>query len=282
MSDLLLTKRIQELYREARVGVLVSVLCSSDPRLVGARLLAAQDASGSFEWLENNLTAAIFRDYSASLASLVADLSMLLEGVGPGKPIQVKRPLAGADDLLTLELIHDDPDLIICGGGHVGQALASMARLLDMTVAIIDDREEFANRKIFPDPGVRLIVERYEAGLQKLRIRLTSSIVIVTRAHQHDERCLRVVLNSRARYIGMIGSPRRVLTVLKKLAEDGCPAEGLARVKAPIGLDIGAQSPAEIAISILAEIIMAKYSGSGLPKSRERNLIQRLPPEQQT
>ena len=275
MSDLALAERIEELYREGRTGVLVTVLASSNSRSVGSRLLAAAGPSGAFEWVESSGMIDQSQQDPHSLQPLLETCHVLAQSESV-TTTQIKRPLVGPDDLLSLELIHGEPDLIICGAGHVGQALAPIARLLDMSVVVIDDREEYLNRQIFPDPGVRLVVEPYEVGLQKQPIRPSSSIVIVSLAHTHDERCLRVVLDSPARYIGMIGSPRRVLTVFRKLEEGGCPPEQLARVRAPIGLNIGARSPAEIAVSILAEVIMAKYGGSGLPKSNERKLIDRL------
>jgi xanthine dehydrogenase accessory factor len=93
--------------------------------------------------------------------------------------------------------------------------------------------------------------------------------VIVTRGHKHDENCLRILLNTPARYIGMIGSAKRVITVFRRLLGEGFSMEVIQRVHAPIGLDIGARAPAEIAVSILAEIILTKHGGTGAPKRHE-------------
>ncbi len=266
MSDLLLAKRIGELYREGRTGVVVTLLSCSQSQRIGSKFLVAADASGALQWLAASGPVERATIDPEKLQALLEDCRMLADSESV-RATQMKRPLIGADDLLGIEVIHGEPGLIICGAGHVGQALVPMARLLDMSVVVIDDREEYANRKIFPDPGVRLVVERYETGLSKLSLRPSSSIVIVTRAHKHDERCLRVALASPARYIGMIGSARRVLTVLRRLQADGFLLEQLARVRAPIGLDIGAQSSAEVALSILAEVLLAKHGGSSAPKS---------------
>ena len=122
-------------------------------------------------------------------------------------------------------------------------------------MTVVDDREEFASRNRLPDPRIGLLVSDYASATQKLTISSSTVVVIVTRGHQYDELCLKNVIRSKASYIGMIGSRRRVLSVFKKLADEGFPEEDLQRVHAPIGLRIGARSPQEIAVSILAEII---------------------------
>lgn len=270
MSDLALARRIGELYRTGETGVLVTVLASTHPRFEGSRFLAAPGAAGELEWLGPDDPD--FAQCDASLLERLLEDCRSLIVSDSANAIQVKRPLAGEEDLLSLELIHGEPELIICGAGHVSQALAPMSRLLDMRVTVIDDREAYANRQIFPDAGIRLIVERYETGLRSLRIRPSSSVVIVTRGHHHDERCLRMVIDSPASYVGMIGSGRRVLTVFRKLEGEGLAREKLARVRAPIGLDIGSRSPAEVALSILAEIVLIRQGGSGAPKSTAEGL----------
>lgn len=274
MSDLSLARRIEELYREERTGVLVTFLSSADAPWIGTRMLAVPDASGSFKWSEFSGMMDLARRAPDALERLLEDCQLLAESTSP-EVTRLRRALVSDDDLVLLELIHGGPDLIICGAGHIGQALAPLALFLDMRVTVVDDREDYVDRRLFADPGVRLIVDPFEAGLQKVPIRPSSSIVIVTRAHKNDERCLRVVLDSPARFIGMIGSRRRVLLVLRNLEEDGYSPDRLARVRAPVGLDIGAQSPAEVALSILAEMISVKHGGTGAPKSYERKGIDR-------
>jgi xanthine dehydrogenase accessory factor len=168
---------------------------------------------------------------------------------------------------LLFEISRPQPELIICGGGHVGQAVAKAARLLDFNVAVIDDRAEFTTRDKFPDHAVRLISNDFVAALRSLEITRASHIVIVTRGHRHDEICLKEVINSPARYIGMIGSRRRTTTIRQHLRREGVGAEHLRRVCAPIGLDIGAMTPEEIALAIMAEIILVRRGGTGVPKS---------------
>lgn len=156
---------------------------------------------------------------------------------------------------LAIEIIKPKLELLIFGAGHVGQAVALIGALIGYDVTVVDDREEFASRKRLPDPRIGLLVSDYASAAGKLTISSSTVIVIVTRGHQYDELCLKNVVGSNAVYIGMIGSRRRVLSVFKKLAGEGFSERDLQRVHAPIGLRIGAKSPQEIAVSILAEII---------------------------
>lgn len=176
--------------------------------------------------------------------------------------------VAGGSRLL-FEISRPPLELIVCGGGHVGQAVARAARFLGFEVTVIDDRAEFAAREKFPDPAIRLIADDFVAGLRSLKITPAAHLVIVTRGHRHDEICLREVIGKPARYLGMIGSRRRTTTIREHLRREGIGAEQLRRVHAPIGLDIGAQTPEEIALSILAEIVLVRRGGSGNPKSED-------------
>ncbi|MGH9832546.1 MAG: XdhC family protein [Blastocatellia bacterium] len=170
---------------------------------------------------------------------------------------------------LLFEISRPPLELIICGGGHVGQAVAKLGTLLDFKITVIDDRAEFSSREKFPDPGVRLITDDFIEALRSLKITPSAHIVIVTRGHKHDEICLREVIEKPARYIGMIGSRRRTTTIREHLRREGVAAEFLRRVHAPIGLDIGAMTPEEIALAILAEIVLVRRGGGGRPKSAE-------------
>ena len=170
---------------------------------------------------------------------------------------------------LLFEISRPPLELIICGGGHVGQAVAKAGALLDFKITVIDDRPEFSSREKFPDPGVRLITGDFTEALRALKITQASHLVIVTRGHRHDEICLREVIEKPARYIGMIGSRRRATTIREHMRREGVGAEHLRRVHSPIGLDIGAITPEEIGLAILAEIVLARRGGSGAPKGAE-------------
>ncbi len=162
-----------------------------------------------------------------------------------------------------VEPILPQPVLYIFGGGHVSMALAQAAHRVGFAVGVVDDRESFANAERFP--MAREIYTSYEEAFAKIAPGASTYLVIVTRGHRGDMRVLAWAAKTDARYVGMIGSKRKVLSVYKALEEEGMPKERLARVHAPIGLDIGALTPEEIAISITAELVAIRRNAANLP-----------------
>jgi xanthine dehydrogenase accessory factor len=156
-----------------------------------------------------------------------------------------------------VESVTPVPALLIVGAGHVGQALGAIAADIDFHVTVLDDRPDYANAARFPK-AQRHIVGDIEAELARYPIDPFTYIVIVTRGHKRDGKALATVIQSPAKYIGLIGSKRKIITILKDIAEQGVSREILERVHAPIGLDIGAITPQEIAISIAAELIATR------------------------
>ncbi len=150
--------------------------------------------------------------------------------------------------------------LIIIGAGHVGQALADLGAMLGFHIVVIDDRGAFANRERFP-AAAEIIVRPFEAAIGSMKLDRTCYVVCVTRGHAFDEIALRAALRQKPRYIGMIGSKRRVRATLERIEADGVDRATLEQVHAPIGLDIGAETPEEIAVSIMAEIIRERRLG---------------------
>ena len=167
---------------------------------------------------------------------------------------------------VLIEIARPPEHVIICGGGHVGRAVAKAARFLDFSVTVIDDRADFVSRERFPDERVQLMASDFVQALRELQFNRATHVVIVTRGHKHDEICLREVIERPARYIGMIGSRRRTTTIREHLRKEGVSVELLKRVHAPVGLDIGAQTPEEIALAIMSEVIMVRRGGTGLSK----------------
>jgi xanthine dehydrogenase accessory factor len=146
------------------------------------------------------------------------------------------------------------PHLYIIGAGHVGWHLARVAADADFRVHVVDDREKFANVERFPQ-AAEVLVEPVVEWVQRTELPAGSYVVIVTRGHQGDLDALRALAPKELRYLGLIGSRAKVARINDALTAEGMPAEQLRRVHAPIGLDIGAVTPAEIAISILAQLI---------------------------
>ena len=177
---------------------------------------------------------------------------------------------AGPDEFeVMIEVTEGAATLLIVGGGHVGQSIATIAVQVGFSVAVLDDREAFANAERFPMAD-RVICGDFAEELERFPIGGNTYIVLVSRGHKQDELSLRCVVDSGAAYVGMIGSRRRVGTVLTHLAREGYPRETLERVHTPIGLDIGAETPAEIAVSIIAEMISVRRGGSGAKMSEAR------------
>ena len=162
---------------------------------------------------------------------------------------------------IFVEPILPQPVLYIFGGGHVSIALANAAHTAGFAIGVIDDRESFANRERFPMAGE--VYTSYEEAFEKIKPTASTYMVIVTRGHKDDMRVLGWAVSTSPRYIGMIGSKRKVISVYRALEKDGVSPEQFAGVHAPVGLDIGALTPEEIAISIAAELIAirrgAKY-----------------------
>lgn len=172
-----------------------------------------------------------------------------------------ERTIAGATSVY-LEVVEAKPVFLVVGAGHIGKALAKLADFLDYHVAILDDREDFADATLVPEAD-EVICEDFESALDRYPIDSNTAIVMVTRGHKQDELSLRRCLGRGAGYLGMIGSKRRTAAVLEHLAEEGFDPEELAKVRTPIGLGIGAETPEEIAISIMAEVVMLRRGGDG-------------------
>jgi xanthine dehydrogenase accessory factor len=167
------------------------------------------------------------------------------------------------------------PTLIMVGGGHVGKATADLAHTLGYQVYIVDDREEFANVERYPH-AEQTIVTSYDGWSEHLSINVNTFIVVATRGHRFDDMALESALKTRARYIGLLGSRRKTLMIYQRLLQQGTSLERLKEVHAPIGLDIGALAPEELAVSIMSEIIMARRGGKGGPMQMEQRYLDRV------
>lgn len=169
-----------------------------------------------------------------------------------------------------VEPILPQPVLYLFGGGHVSMAVAKTAHAAGFGIGVVDDREAFANSERFP--MAQEIFTTYEDAFEKIHPNEASYLVIVTRGHKEDMRVLAWAVRTAARYVGMIGSKRKVLSVYKALEQDGYRPEEFQRVYAPMGLEIGALAPEEIAISIVAELIAIRRNGSA-PSSAHKRLV---------
>jgi xanthine dehydrogenase accessory factor len=177
-------------------------------------------------------------------------------GVNPVTRVDGERPR------LFLDPISGAQRLVIAGAGHIAQPLAALGSTLGFHVTVIDDRASFANRERFPNAD-QIVVRTFAAAIEALTLDRHCYLVSVTRGHSFDEEVLRTALqHSRGAFIGMIGSRRRVKATLERIAESGVSQELLDQVHAPLGMDIAAETPEEIAVSIIAEIVRERRSGA--------------------
>ncbi|MGA3028264.1 MAG: XdhC/CoxI family protein [Bryobacteraceae bacterium] len=165
--------------------------------------------------------------------------------------------ICGGQLSVFVEPVVPQPRAFIFGAGHISKSLSKVAGLAGFETVIVDNREQFANRERFPE-AAEVYAEEYDGVFGKLAIRDTSYVVIVTRGHRDDMRVLRHVVTTPARYIAMIGSKRKVIGVVKELEKDGVPRAAFDRLFAPMGFAIGAITPEEIAIAVVAEMIAVR------------------------
>jgi xanthine dehydrogenase accessory factor len=163
--------------------------------------------------------------------------------------------------------------LLIVGAGHVGQKVAQLAAEVDFDVWVVDDREEYCNPTRFPT-AKRLIVGPVDTSLSGLEIDHNAYCLIVTRGHNHDEEALYHLAETTAAYVGMIGSHRKIRLIFDDLVAEGISREELSKVHAPLGLDIGSQTVAEIAVSIVAELVAHRNLGGIPPQYRRPSLLE--------
>lgn len=255
-------QRIAEAFERGESVALATVINvrGSTPRETGAKMLVYADGrivgtvgGGKMEaWVIEKAVEAIRQRQSQLVHFDLVD------------PAQGDVSICGGAADVFIDVIVPQPTLLIVGAGHVAQPTAEIAALCGFSVTVMDDRAEMVSQERFPHADHRLVGDIVET-LKSITITPDTHIVIVTRGHAYDEDALRAVIASPAAYIGMIGSRRKVAMTFERLRADGVDESLIARVRSPIGLNIGAQTPAEIAVSILAEILMLRRGADGRP-----------------
>jgi xanthine dehydrogenase accessory factor len=206
-----------------------------------------------------------------TVGGAIAELQLIeqaIQAVKEGKPRTVKIPLPVCAGVITcfINVFKAPPTLVLVGAGHVAQPMSKLAKMLGFQVVVIDDRTDYATKERFPEAD-RVVVDDWEKALKELPIDSNTCVVILTYTGESDELALRTIVRSNAAYIGMISSRSKAKGILSRLRRDGIPDDLLRRVITPIGLDIGAETPAEIAVATMAEIIMHRNKKSGNPLS---------------
>ena len=251
-------QEIIKLLTDGGEAALATVISAGDstPRKIGSRMLVRADGSilgtiggGAVELETIKIAAAVIRSGKAEKHQFV---------LTPEKELGMT---CGGEMEIFIEPIQPAPTLYLIGAGHIALALAKMAKMLNFRVMVVDERPAFATKERFPEAEM-VLAEDFSSAFLKLKIEPHSYIVIVTHNHAHDQEALEWALHTPARYIGMIGSRNKVKTLFKNLAAKGVDQKLLDQVHSPIGLDISAETPEEIAVSILAEMIKVKRTPS--------------------
>lgn len=167
------------------------------------------------------------------------------------------------------------PKLVLCGGGHVSKSIAPLAKKLGFLVYVTDDRAEFANPSRFPEAEMTVALKPEEAMAQ-LPINANTFIIVATRGHRYDNVALAAAARTPAKYVGLLGSKRKTILIYEDLFKMGIPRERIREIRAPVGLDIHARTPDEIAVSIVAEMLMFRLGGTGLPMKLEERHLHRI------
>lgn len=236
------------------------------PHNVGGKMLVEQNGAQTGTTGDSLLDAALNAQAHNFLATRAEAQTYNVAEFAPELP-------AWPGARVLFERIEPEPHVVVCGAGHVGAALARLAHTVGYRVTLVDDRADFLTRARFPETEIELIAA--QAGWTETLADVLGTgrnvyVAVVTRGHNEDEECLRAVLAAQPVYVGMIGSRRRTNIVLARLRESGFSTELLREVRAPVGLDIGAVAPEEVALAILAEIVATRRGGTGAPLSAWR------------
>jgi xanthine dehydrogenase accessory factor len=262
MKAAALYQKLAEVEAQGEPAALCTVVSSSGstPRHAGSKMLVFAD--GTFEGtvgggdMEHRV---LDEALSAMEDGRPRVLSYSLVEPARGDP-----GVCGGTVEVFVEPILPPPAVVVIGGGHVGKAVAHLAQWLGFRVAVSDDRPEFANEQAMPDADQFHVGPLAELPA-KLKVTPQTYLVLTTRGVAVDVAGLPALLDSSAAYIGVIGSKRRWTTALRQMREMGVPEEKLSRVRSPMGLELNAETPEEIAVSIMAEIIMLRNRGTGQP-----------------
>ena len=236
--------RINELLEKGEKFCLVSVITSDLPHIFsGLKTIVLADGSMEGTLGEPHLDLNLQK---LALAAIKKDKSGTVEMEGEVR--------------LFLDILSSEAALLVCGAGHIALPLVRFAKEVGFRVTVLDDRSDFAHPSRFP--GSTVIAENFTIALRDMPLGPTTFVVIITRGHEHDVDCLTEILQKETAYVGLIGSRRRVRFVLEWLEKNGFSKKRLKEVFTPIGIPIGAESPEEIALCIVSELVCVRRKGT--------------------
>lgn len=245
--------------------IAIAIIIQADARWnVGAKLLVRRDGSTLGALGDEQLTAVILPIAKRAIQA----------GHGPrvafkerGGALVEASPFEPGDVEVFVQVLLPSPTLVLIGAGHIGEALIRFAKMVQWRVVVVDDRKDFLAPERLPDADERIFVPYNPESetLAPMRITITPSTFIVVATWGWDQPALRQIADSPAAFIGLVASSRKAIIIFRELIKEGIPSEVLGRIKVPVGLDLGGETPQEIALAIMAEVLMASRGGSGEP-----------------
>jgi xanthine dehydrogenase accessory factor len=176
---------------------------------------------------------------------------------------------------IFLEGFTTPASVVVAGGGHISKAIAPLVRMLGLRLYVVDDRPEFANKERFPEAD-GVIVAEYHEGLKQIDIRPNTAVIVATRGHREDDLALEAAAFSPAGYVGLVGSRRKAILIYEELLKNGVSLDRIKAIHSPVGLDIGAKTPEEIAFSIMSEIVAFREGRAGKSLTLEDKYVRKL------
>ena len=251
-----ITKIIEQLLERGEVALVITKV--SGPGSIGSKLLIQENGATAGSLGDPELDLIVMDQAARFLSAREVTRMVSVSDFAPDFP-------SARETSLLFERLQPAPRLVICGAGHVGASLARLAAFAGYQATLIDDRAEFVKREQFPEKQIDLVLadDWSSAVRDAVGNGRGVSVAVVTRGHNEDEQCMQAVVRANPDYVGLIGSKRRTSIVIDRLREAGIPDEQLRNIHAPIGLDIGAVTPEEVALAILAEIVAERRRATG-------------------
>src|SRR5690349_7757721 len=249
-------KMIEQILERGEIASVVTMV--RGPGAIGAKLLVYENGEIAGTLGDATLNSLVVDKAQSFLASHEETRMFTVSDFAPDFP-------TARETSLLFERLQPAPRLVVCGAGHVGASLAKLAAFAGYQTTLLDDRAEFLKRERFPEQQIELMVA--EDWSSAVRDAIGNgrgvSVAVVTRGHNEDEQCMHAVMRADPDYVGLIGSKRRTSIVIDRLRDAGVSDEQLKKIHAPIGLDIGAVTPEEVALAILAEIVAQRRGAPG-------------------
>lgn len=262
-----LYRRIVQIREEGRRAALATIVrrVGSTPRKDHAKMLIEEDGTS---WGSVGGGCVEAEVWQKAFDVIESGKSVLIGYEMKDEEAREEGLICGGTVEVFVEPVLPDPKVVLLGAGHLGCSIARLAHDLGFQVTVADDREAFANRERFPMAD-RIVVDRFQACLLDVPVDSNTYILVVTRGHSHDQEALRAAVATDARYVGLVGSRRKIKIIVEALLDQGVPEAAFEKLYAPIGLDIGSETPEEIAVSVMAELIALRKGRHRLSEKQE-------------